>query len=360
MNILNIPVHLNDDKTLKLKKILAAFKISCLNVNLTEGEFFDIYDIVLTPGTRFNKIDAALVDIGLSMKAHARPRGYPVLNQGIYRIEIQKRELQSIGFDQAYCPAEHMYAPIALGVKSDGTEFCIDLQKLPNLLIGGIPGSGKSVLLHSIILSLLKVDSTLFLVDPKMVEFNIYENISNVQEIVYDVGGVESIISAVSEMMEDRFLTLKKSKVRDIHEYNKNSKKKMRPIVIIIDEWADIILQNNSIQESLCRVAQKGRAAGVSVVLATQRPSSRVISGLIKANFSGRIALRVVSNIDSRIILDHKGAENIEDIGVGLYLDQSMNEAMTFRATWIKNIEEELSKIKAEKKKTSFWSRLWS
>jgi len=191
-----------------------------------------------------------------------------------------------------------------------------------------------------------------------MVEFSLYEGVPNVREIVYDVDGVESIISTVSVIMENRFQILKKNRVRDVHEYNRKSKKKLKPVVIIIDEWADIILQNKNIQEALCRVAQKGRAAGVSVVLATQRPSSRVISGLIKANFSGRIALRVVSNIDSRVILDQKGAENIEDIGVGLYLDQSMNEAVIFRATWIKSVEQELKRF-GIKKKSGFWSSLF-
>ncbi len=357
MGSLNIPVTIGNDKPLKLKKVLQAFKIDCANIEINEGTYFDVYDISLEPGTHSNHIDRALVDVGIALKAHSCPRGYPILNKGVYRIEVQKQELKSIGFEQAYCPADNMYAPIALGVRADGSKFCIDLQQLPNLLIGGIPGSGKSVLLHSIILSLIKANASLYLVDPKMVEFNIYENVENVRSIVYDVAGVEGIISAVSIIMERRFNLLKSNKVRNVQDYNKKvPKKKLRPIVIIIDEWADIILQNNKIQESLCRVAQKGRAAGISIVLATQRPSSRVISGLIKANFSGRIGLRVVSNIDSRVILDQKGAEKIEDVGVGLYLDQTMNEAKMFRATWIQNIEIELRRLGAKTKKSGFWS----
>nr|BDD46181.1 hypothetical protein 18 [bacterium] len=358
MEKLKVPVLLNYDKTNKLKRVLKAFKIDSTNVSLAaEGEYFDVYDVALVPGVRSSKIDNALVDIGMALKAHACPRGYPVLNEGVYRIEVQKRELKSISFDQAYCPADNMYAPIALGVNADGSEFCIDLQKLPNLLIGGIPGSGKSVLLHGIILSLLKANASLYLVDPKMVEFNIYEDLKNVRDIVYNVEGMELVIHKVSKIMEDRFLALKSKKVRDIHDYNRRvkDKKKMRPVVIVIDEWADIILQNKKIQESLCRVAQKGRAAGISIVLATQRPSSKVISGLIKANFSGRIGLRVVSNVDSRVILDQSGAEKIEDVGVGLYLDQTMSEAKMFRATWIKDIDSELDRLQIKKK--GFWSR---
>lgn len=357
MNSLKIPVLLPTDKPSTLKKVLKAFKIEARAISLREDEYFDTYDIELVPGTRSSKLDRALIDIGMALKAHACPRGYPVLSDGVYRIEVQKRELKSLSFEQAYRPAQNMYMPAALGVNADGNEFCIDLQKLPNLLVGGIPGSGKSVLLHSITLSILKIDAKVYLVDPKMVEFNIYENIDNVPMIVNDIPGVKEVIEEVTKIMDSRFLRLKSNGSRNIHDYNiAKPKKRMEPIVVIIDEWADIILQNRKIQEPLCRIAQKGRAAGISIILATQRPSSRVISGLIKANFSGRIALKVVSNIDSRVILDQSGAEKIEDVGVGLYLDQSLGEAKMFRATWIKNIEQELLSINPKKKRNSFWS----
>jgi S-DNA-T family DNA segregation ATPase FtsK/SpoIIIE len=347
------------EKVRRLRNVLSAFKINCGEIKLTESEYFDTYDVSLAPGVRSSKLDRALTDIGLALRAHACPRGYPVLSRGIYRIEVQLKELMAIGFDRAYCPADDMYAPIALGVNADGTEFCIDLQKLPNLLIGGIPGSGKSVLLHSIIFSLLKARTSLYLVDPKMVEFNVYEGANGVKAIENDIPGVELIIETVTQKMEERFNLLKKKRARDIHDYNRKvPSRRLEPIVIIIDEWADIILQNKKIQEPLCRIAQKGRAAGISIVLATQRPSSRVISGLIKANFSGRIGLRVASNVDSRVILDKSGAEKIEDIGVGLYLDQSMSEAKMFRATWIKDIELEFESLNIGKKRKSFWGFL--
>jgi DNA segregation ATPase FtsK/SpoIIIE, S-DNA-T family len=355
---LKLPVHINSDKSSKIKRTLNSFKIECTNIHLAEGKYFDIYDLELKPGTRSNVLDRALTDIGLALKSHSCPRGYPVLSSGVYRIEVQKQELKSISFDQAYSPAEDMYMPVALGVDSDGSEFCIDLHRLPNLLIGGIPGSGKSVLLHSIIFSLLKCSSELYLIDPKMVEFTLYEGLSGVKTIVNNIDGTYNVISEVNQIMENRFELLQSKKARNVQDYNKkvSARKRLNPVVIVIDEWADIILQDKKVQEPLCRIAQKGRAAGVSIVLATQRPSSQVISGLIKASFSGRIGLRVVSNIDSRVILDQGGAEKIVSIGSGLYLDQSMSEAKIFRAPYIEDVEAELSVLGIPKQKSSFWS----
>jgi DNA segregation ATPase FtsK/SpoIIIE, S-DNA-T family len=358
LSSLRLPVHVNSDKPSKIKRTLKSFKIECTKIVLTEGDYFDIYDIELRPGTRSSTVDRALTDIGLALKSHSCPRGYPVLSSGVYRIEVQQKELKSISFDRAYSPAEDMYMPVALGVNADGSEFCIDLHKLPNLLIGGIPGSGKSVLLHSIIFSLLKCSSDLYLVDPKMVEFNLYEGLQGVKTIVNDIEGTYDVISQVTEIMENRFKLLKSKRARNVQDYNNkvSAKKRLNPVVIVIDEWADIILQDKKVQEPLCRIAQKGRAAGVSIVLATQRPSAKVISGLIKASFSGRIGLRVVSNVDSRVVLDQGGAEKIISVGSGLYLDQSMSEAKIFRAPYIEEVEAELNALGIPKQKSSFWS----
>ena len=129
--------------------------------------------------------------------------------------------------------------------------------------------------------------------------------------------------------------------------------------MIVVDEWADLVLQDKEIQKSLCLVAQKGRAAGVSIILATQRPSCRVISGLIKANFPGRVALKVASAVDSRVILDSNGAEKISDIGTGLYVDGSMSKPILFRAPYIEDVSEELGLIRPpERPKRTFWQKL--
>ena len=236
----------------------------------------------------------------------------------------------------------------------------VDLNTLPNILVGGTTGSGKSVLLHSFILSLLGSDAFLYLVDPKMVEFGVYSDLNAVKALVHSAEETNDIIEEVRTLMETRFYHLHKSGARNAIEYNRRvePKNRMKPIVMVVDEWADLVLQDKTIQKSLCLVAQKGRAAGISIILATQRPSCRVISGLIKANFSGRVALKVASAIDSRVILDCKGAEKITDIGTGLYLDGSLSKPLLFRAPYITDIQKELDIVQpAPKKKKTFWNR---
>lgn len=346
-------------KERKLEIILESFNIKSSNIELKEGEYLDTYDVTLAPGARINKIDKALADIGLALMAQSVPRGFPVLKEGVYRIEVQKQELASRTFDQLYNKESGHYIPVTLGVDSNGEAFNIDLHTLPNLLIGGVPGSGKSVLLHSIILSLINCDSQIYLIDPKMVEFNIYDKVNNVKRIETTVEGTYEIIETVKDIMEHRFRLLSRSKCRSVIEYNSKmpSNRRLAPVIIVVDEWADIVLQDNKIQKPLCALAQKGRAAGISIVLATQRPSISVISGLIKANFSGRIGLRAASNIDSRVILDCSGAEKITETGVGLYLDQRIIEPKLFRAPYVKDPIKEIVEIRPQA--IPFWKRLW-
>lgn len=359
--MVNSAVNLFQNSERKIAGILESFKINFEYLNVKEGEYFDVIDVELSPGVRFKKIENILPDLGMALKANSVPRGYPVFKEGVYRIEVQKRELASKSFKDLYSSPDKYYAPVTLGVNADGSPFTIDIHKLPNLLIGGVPGSGKSVLLHSIILSLIASKSNLYLVDPKMVEFNVYQNNNRVKMLVNTVEETYALIEEVNEIMKDRFEIMRWAGVRNIHEYNASvrPRKNLAPIIIVIDEWADIVLQDNKIQKPLCVIAQKGRAAGVSIVLATQRPSSSVISGLIKANFSGRIALRVASNVDSRVILDQSGGEKIRNVGEGLYLDQSLSEPKMFRATYIDSPQKLLESKQELKSSLPFWKRLW-
>jgi len=328
-------------KVEEISCILKSLNIKCENVTVEETQYFDKYDVRLSPGVKHAKLEKALPDIGMALKAQSSPIGYPVMRKGIFRIEVQKRELESRPYDAAKSMRREGYAPISLGVDNYGSDFSIDLQSLPNLLIGGTPGSGKSMLLHSIILSLIEENAKLYLVDPKMVEFNIYEGTKSVVGIEHSVEGVYDIIESATQIMNSRFERLSNKGYRDVLSYNADARTPMRPVVIIVDEWADIILQDKKIQKPLCVIAQKGRAAGVSVILATQRPSSEVIPGLIKANFSGRIALRVASYRDSMIILDQKGGEKLRDVGTGLYMDHKRSEPVLFRSPYIEDLVKE-------------------
>ena len=341
--------------------LLKSFGVKTSYVSLSSKRFFDIYDIKLAPGVRSSKLDRMLVDIGMALQSHTHPVGYPVVKEGVYRIEVQTSEIESPTFNGVRSTfGSSKYAPIALGVDSHGEQLVLDLNKIPNLLVGGTTGSGKSVLLHSFVLSLISQDACLYLIDPKTVEFSIYSGLESVKSIVSNVEDALDLIDEVREMMEVRFSYLSKSKARSAAEYNRkvSPEKRMRPIVVVVDEWADLVLQDKSIQKKLCLVAQKGRAAGISIILATQRPSANVISGLIKANFPGRIALKVASAVDSRVILDTGGAEKITDIGTGLYIDGASAKPALFRAPFISDVEEELKSISPpEREVKSFWKR---
>jgi DNA segregation ATPase FtsK/SpoIIIE, S-DNA-T family len=341
--------------------LLDSFGIKAEYVRVKSKKFFDVYDIKLSPGVRSSRLDRMLVDLGMAIESHAHPVGYPVLKDGVYRIEVQKAELESPTLQsvvRSFDPSS--YSPIALGSNHHGEPFSVDLNRIPNLLVGGTTGSGKSVLLHSFILSLLKRDACLYLVDPKTVEFNVYSELDAVKSLVNTVEDASHLIGDVRDLMETRFAYLSKAKVRSAAEYNKrvSPEKRMRPVVIVVDEWADLVLQDKDIQKPLCLVAQKGRAAGVSIILATQRPSCRVISGLVKANFPGRIALKVASAVDSRVILDSNGAEKISDVGTGLYIDGSTHKPALFRAPFIEDVAKELELISPpEKLKRTFWQK---
>lgn len=345
-----------------LFSLLGSFGVKAEYVKLESKKFFDIYDVKLAPGVRSSKIDRLLVDLGMAIESHAHPVGYPVLKDGVYRIEVQREELESPSLSSVIESFDSLaYSPIALGSDHHGEPFSVDLNKIPNLLLGGTTGSGKSMLLHSMILSLIKDDACLYLVDPKTVEFAMYSELDAVKSLVHTVEDAAHLIDDVRSLMETRFSHLSKAKVRSASEYNKcvSPDNRMRPIVVVVDEWADLVLQDKDIQKPLCLVAQKGRAAGISIILATQRPSCRVISGLIKANFPGRIAMKVASAVDSRVILDANGADKISDIGTGLYVDGSMAKPALFRAPFIESVSEEILNLSPpERRKRSFWQRL--
>ncbi len=171
-----------------------------------------------------------------------------------------------------------------------------------------------------------------------MVEFNAYSTTKQVLSVAHSIEDFYVTIKSVTEIMDSRFKRLNEKKCRDVLEYNKSARTRMRPVVIVIDEWADIILRDKKIQNSLCVIAQKGRAAGISIILATQRPSADVISGLIKANFSGRISLQVASYRDSLIILDQKGGEKLSGVGMGLYIDRNNLTPVLFRSPFINDL----------------------
>ena len=210
--------------------------------------------------------------------------------------------------------------PIALGTAETGKPLVVDLVKMPHLLVAGATGSGKSVCLSNVVVSLLacRACTDLLLVDTKRVELSVFANLTNVLH-VYDVAFAKRMLYLQTLRMEYKYKQLESASCRNIQAYNAKSTLAMPYHVVVVDEFADLILQDKEIESHVVRLAQMGRACGIHLVIATQRPTVNVVTGLIKANFPARIAFPVATSIDSRVILDRTGAEKLENPGDMIY-----------------------------------------
>ena len=278
---------------------------------IEEGNFL-VFDILLNPGGTFRSLEKFSTEIALSLKALSEPLIYPITRKGIIRMEIMISEPIDVYFKDVVNFDNEMILPLGLGKERNGTPLIIDLINMPHLLVGGATGSGKSIMLQSIINSLLineKQFINFALIDPKRVEFSYYDRLSQLYgPVARDVSEAIELLKKLVEEMESRFSRLEKSGARDVNTY----KGRMPYIVLIIDELADLMMvSKNETQEYVCRLAQKSRACGIHLVVATQRPSVDVITGLIKANFPARLSCQVSSAIDSRILLNRNGAEKL-------------------------------------------------
>ena len=276
-------------KEQQIANLLKAHKVGFDQIIYKEDRFFDIYKIKLSIGTKISKLDNLMPEIGLQLNGVSIPTGKMVPKEGLYQIEVQKQDIQSKSLNQLFDSVSNMTMPLCLGTDKVGNDHIIDLNKIPNLLIGGTTGSGKSVLLHNIVLSLIKFDTEIFLADPKYVEFTMYQDLPQVKSISNEIDDLYIALDYIKSQMQKRYRLLSKNRSRNISEYNKkNTFSKLKPIALVIDEWADFVLQDKGLQKEICYIAQKGRAAGIGIVLATQRPSVNIISGVIKAKLSGQ------------------------------------------------------------------------
>lgn len=335
----------SSEKTDNMRGLLSDFGIKLSKVEVDESRYFDRYKISLSRGSRFSKIESVLDDIGLTLRSVSKPKGELNMPNGSYDIIIQKKYIESPDMKSmiSRIPSE-MTIPVALGVDLAGNDIFFDLNEIPNLLVAGTTGSGKSVLLHNIILSLLKSGNTVFVVDPKLVEFSCYNKAGKSVFVGSTEEFFKKTIDFLSLEISKRFQIFGRLGCRNISDFNKKFSKSFQPIVLVIDEWADLAMKNNSYQSMLCKIAQIGRAAGISIVLATQRPSADIISGKIKANFPGRIALRVASSVDSRVIIDDVGAENLKNKGSGIFIGGD-GVALRFRTGYIEDVENYIKEI---------------
>ncbi|MBM6924764.1 DNA translocase FtsK [Pseudoflavonifractor phocaeensis] len=318
----------------RLSDTIRSFGIDASISNVTRGPSVTRYELELDQGVRLNKLTNLADDIALALGA-AGVRIAPIPNQiSMVGIEVPNRLVSPVYIHDVIDSKEFRDNPskvsFAVGKDIGGNNIVGNIAKLPHLLIAGTTGSGKSVCTNSLIISLLykatPEEVRLIMVDPKMVELGIYNGIPHLLiPVVTDPKKAAGALQwAVVEMMK-RYRAFSEIGVRDLASYNAHAAKtldmeKMPQIVVVIDELADLMLvAAKEVEESICRVAQMGRAAGMHLIIATQRPSADVITGLMKANIPSRIAFAVASSLESRIILDTTGAEKLVGRGDMLY-----------------------------------------
>jgi len=323
----------------RIIEALAQFKIKISSIKATVGPTITLFEVVPAPGQRISEIKRVEEDLALALKALGIRIIAPIPGKGTIGIEVPNNDPQVVSMRSIINSKKFQECnyelPMALGATISNEVFIADLAKMPHLLVAGATGQGKSVGLNAIITSLLykkhPAELKFVLVDPKMVEFSLYRSLENhylaklpdeEDPVITDPAKVTATLNSLCVEMDNRYSLLSKAGCRGIKEYNaKFIAKRLNPekghrympyIVVIVDEFADLIMMaGKEIEAPICRLAQKARAVGIHVIIATQRPSTNVITGLIKANFPGRIAFRVAQAVDSKTILDRSGAHQL-------------------------------------------------
>ena len=363
IDLLNLPKNLNAtdyerEQKLNEKKLidtLNSFGVSTRLVGVSRGPSVTRYEIQPAAGVKISKITNLADDIALNLAASGVRIEAPIPNKAAVGIEVPNKSRQSVTLreviDQnAYKNAKSKLT-VALGKDITGEFVYSDLVKMPHLLIAGTTGSGKSVCLNSMIVSILynatPDEVKLLMIDPKQVEFTVYNGIPHLLvPVVSDPRKASGALAwAVTEMLT-RYKTFSENSVRDISGYNSicesQGKKKLPQIVIFIDELSDLMMAApNEVEDSICRLAQMARAAGMHLVIATQRPSVDVITGIIKANIPSRISLSVSSQVDSRTIIDSVGAEKLLGNGDMLYYPVGIPKPIRVQGCYLSDKEVE-------------------
>jgi S-DNA-T family DNA segregation ATPase FtsK/SpoIIIE len=338
-----------------LKETLATFGVEIEGDRIEKypGPIITRYEFKPAAGIKVNQVVNLADDLALAMRARKVRIVAPVPGKAAIGVEIPNKTpqvvyLKEILTSPTFQNAESKLA-MALGQTTSGEPFVTDLGKMPHLLIAGATGSGKSVCINAIITSLLyrlpPEEIRFIMIDPKMLELSVYEGIPHLERsVITNPKNAEYVLSEIVIEMEERYRKLAKAGVRNIEDYNvKQRKEKVLPyLVIIVDELADLMMSSSARTEGLItRLAQMARAVGIHLILATQRPSVDVITGLIKANFSARIAFQVASKVDSRTILDMNGAEKLLGAGDMLFIQPGHPEPRRIHGAYIGSSETE-------------------
>ncbi|MDD4053218.1 MAG: DNA translocase FtsK, partial [candidate division Zixibacteria bacterium] len=339
-----------------LRETLETFGVGLSgSIEMFPGPIITRFEIKPAAGVKVNQIANLSEDLALNLRAKSIRIVAPIPGKAAVGIEIPNRQSQIVNLREliqsdAFIHSSH-HLPIILGKDIAGKPYVADLAAMPHLLIAGTTGSGKSVCINvvitSLIYSLRPEDLHFIFVDPKMLELSVYKDIPYLREkVVTNAKQAERVLADAVTEMEERYRVLASASVRSIVDYNAKQKKqqeKLPYIVIIIDELADLMMSASSsrVELLITRLAQMARAVGIHLILATQRPSVDVITGLIKANFPSRIAFQVATKIDSRTILDGNGAEKLLGKGDMLFVEAGLPEPLRLHGAYISSEETE-------------------
>lgn len=342
-------------KAQQLERTLSSFNVDAHVVQVTQGPAVTRYEIQPGPGVKVSKIVALSDDIALNLKAKSIRMEAPIPGKAAVGVEVENDKINMVTLREVLSSREFRNASskisFAVGKDIAGNTIVGDLEKMPHLLIAGATGSGKSVCINSIIMSILyKADPDevkLMLIDPKVVELGIYNGIPHqLIPVVTDPAKAAAALNWAVVHMTERYKKFAEANARNIDSYNKKMKAEgrddevMPKIVIIIDELADLMMAApKQVEQSICRLAQLARAAGMHLIVATQRPSVDIITGVIKANIPSRIAFAVSSQVDSRTILDKGGAEHLVGKGDMLYSPVGMGKPLRVQGTFVSDRE---------------------
>lgn len=352
------------DTAAKLQKTLYSFGVSAKVENVSVGPAITRYELKPAEGVRVSKIANLADDIALNLAAETIRIEAPIPGKQAVGIEIPNKENEIVHLrDIIDCSkfVEHKSKlAFALGKDVAGEEVVTDIAKMPHVLIAGATGSGKSVCINTLIASIIykakPSEVKLVMVDPKVVELSVYNGIPHLLiPVVTDPKKAAGALAWAVQEMENRYSLFASKNVRDIKGYNEEldkegSTEKLPQIVIIIDELADLMMvSSKEVEDSICRLAQKARAAGMHLVIATQRPSVDVITGIIKANIPSRISFAVSSQVDSRTILDMAGAEKLLGKGDMLFYPAGAAKPTRVQGAFIsdKEVEKVVDFVKA-------------
>ncbi len=356
------------DKAFVLERTLNEFKLAVEVVSIETGPVITVFELKLAPGIKVSQIASLTNDMARALKAPAVRVVAPLPGKNTIGIEvpnIDKEKVRLRDVIEMAAGRTNQYAiPLFLGKDAAGQPLVTDLTRMPHLLIAGTTGSGKSVCVTSIIMSVLMTrapsEVNLILVDPKVVELASYKDVPHLMcPIVTEVSKAEAILEWASIKMDERYALLAEAGVRDIRSYNRlgqeGLRERLKPscdeemakvptylpyFVIIIDELADLMMTSaKEVEFFLCRIAQKSRAVGIHLIVSTQRPQANVVTGLIKSNLPSRIAFRVASRLDSRIVLDQNGGEVLMGQGDMLFLPPGQSKLVRAQGTFVEDEE---------------------